>query len=160
MIEGLERFSIFQGLTEEELAALRKLCQVGRVKKGELIFQAGEPATSLFLVGAGKVELHFKVTYYNATVEISLETKVPGEFFGWSAVTHPYRYTLSAYAAEDSELLQIKRADIESLCEANNHLGYIFMKNTTRIIGQRFHTVQEALAKEIQEGLKRKDSLA
>lgn len=160
MIEGLERFSIFQGLAAEELHAIRKLCQLAKVKKGEKIFQAGEPATALFLVSAGKIELRFKLSYYNARVEIPLETKVQGESFGWSAVTHPYKYTLSAYAAEDSELWQVKRADIESLCEANHHLGYLFMKNTTRIIGQRFHILQEALAKEIQDGLKRKDPLA
>ena len=160
MIEGLERFGIFQGLAAHELDAITKLCKIAQVKKGDQIFQASEQATTLFLVCAGKVELRFKVSYYNAAVEILLETKVKGESFGWSAVTHPYRYTLSAYAVEDSELLQIKRADIERLCEVNNHLGYLFMKNTTRIIGQRFQLLQEAFVKEIQEGLKSKDPLA
>lgn len=160
MIAGLERFGVFQGLAGDELLAVSKLCQAAKVKKGDKVFQAGDRATALFLVSAGKIELRFKLSYYNATVEIPLEIKVAGDSFGWSAVTHPYRYTLSAYAVEDSELLQIQRADIESLCEANHHLGYLFMRNTTRIIGERFHRLQEALAREIQEGLKRKDALA
>ena len=160
VIEGLERFGIFQDLPPAELQAIAKLCQIAKVKKGEQVFQAGDEATSLFLVRAGKIELRFKVSYYNAAVEIPLESKTEGESFGWSAVTHPYRYTLAAYAVEDSELLQIKRTEIGSLCEANRQLGYLFMKNITRIIGQRFHLLQEALAKEIQEGLKRKDPLA
>lgn len=160
MIEGIERFAIFQGLTADELRTVTEFCQMAKVKKGETIFRAGEPAGVFFLVRAGKIELRFKLSYYNATVEIPLETKVAGESLGWSAVTHPYQYMLSAYAVEESELLQIRRADIKSLCEANHHLGYLFMKNITRIIGERFHMLQGALAKEIQDGLKRKDSLA
>lgn len=156
----LARFAIFQDLTPEELEALAKLCKATKPKKGEKLFQTGEDATSLFLVCAGEVELRFKVIYYNATVEILLEKKTEGEVFGWSALTHPYKYTLSAYAAEDSELLQMKQADIKSLCEANNHLGYVFTKNLARIISQRFQTLQAALTKEIQEDLKQKDSLA
>ena len=35
-----------------------------------------------------------------------------------------------------------------------------FMKNTTRVIGQRLQVFQEALTKEIQDGLKRNDGLA
>lgn len=160
MIEGLERFGIFQGLAREELDAITKLCKLAKVKKGEQIFQAGEHASSLFLVCAGKIELRFKVLYYNATAEIRLDSKAEGEVFGWSAVIPPYKYTLSAYAAEDSNLLQIDQADIQSSCEANAHLGYIFMRNTARVIGERFQIAQEMLVKEIQDGLKHKDPLA
>jgi CRP-like cAMP-binding protein len=160
MRERLERFSIFRGLAPEELEAIRALCMSAKFKKGAQIFQVDEEANSLFLVCAGEIELRFNVVCYNATVEILLERKGPGEILGWSAVTYPYKYKLSAYAAEDSELLSIKQASIESLCEANNHLGYQFMKNTARIIAQRFQLAQEALTKEIQDGLRRKDSLA
>lgn len=160
MKEELERFGLFEGLTPQEFAAITRISKAAKFKKGERVFQVGDPATSLFLLCRGSIELRFKVTYYNATVEIPLERDAQGEVFGWSAVTHPHRYTLSAYAAEDSELLQITQEDIRNLCEANLHLGYVFMKNISQIIAQRLETIQAALTKEIQDELKQKDSLA
>ncbi|OFV83711.1 MAG: hypothetical protein A3D93_00510 [Acidobacteria bacterium RIFCSPHIGHO2_12_FULL_67_30] len=160
MIEGLEKFSIFQGLEPQELDVIAKLCKRSKLTKGETIFQIGEPAHSLFLVCGGKIELRFNVTSHNATAEIPLDIKVPGDAFGWSAIIPPYKYTLSAYATEDSDLLQIDRDDIQSFCEANTHLGYKFMKNTARVIGERFEASQEMLVKEIQHSLKHNDSLA
>lgn len=159
-MQGLDGFAIFQGLGREELDAISSLCRATKVKRGERIFQAGEQASSLFLVCAGKIEIRFKVVCANAVVELLLETITSGEAFGWSAVTPPYKYTLSAYAAEDSDLLQVDQAEIHSLCEANLHLGYTFMKNVGRIIGERFQAGQQMLIKEIQDGLKRKDPLA
>lgn len=160
MIEGLEKFSILQGLGPEELDVIAKFCKRSKVSKGETVFQIGEPADSLFLVCGGKIELRFNVIYHNTTAEICLDIKVQGDAFGWSAIIPPYKYTLSAYATEDSELLQIGRDDIQNSCEANTHLGYMFMRNTARVIGQRFEGSQEMLVKEIQHGLKHNDSLA
>jgi CRP-like cAMP-binding protein len=160
MISQLRSFSLFQDLTQDELEAVTELCKLTRVEKGERIFQAGAEARSLFLLSAGEVDLRFDVVCYNAPVEILLERKGPGEVLGWSAVTYPYQYTLSAYAREDSELLEIKQADIEGLCGANHHFGYIFMKNTALIIAQRFQLAQQALTKEIQESLRHRDPFA
>lgn len=160
MIQELERFAVFQGLAPEELDAISKLCRTATVKEGERIFQAGEPASSLFLVCAGKIELRFKVVYSNAVVELVLETITGGQAVGWSALAPPHKYTLSAYAAEDCDLMQVDQAEISRLCEANLHLGYTFMKNIARIIGERVHAGQQLLVREIQDGLKRKDPLA
>lgn len=160
MIEALGEFRIFQSLEPEELDAIAKLCKTAQVKRGEQIFQAGEPARSLFLVWTGKIELRFKVVYSNAAVEIPLDSKAAGEFFGWSALIPPYRYTLSAYVVEESELLRIDQADIQRSCEANTHLGYKLMKNIAQVIGQRFQIAEQMLVKEVQDGLRHKDPLA
>ena len=160
MIAALEKFAIFQGLAPEELDVIAKLCKLTKVKKGEQVFQAGEHARSLFLVSTGKIELRFKVVYSNATVEILLDSKTGGEFFGWSALIPPYKYTLSAYAAEESDLLQIDQADIDYSCEGNTHLGYKLVKNIARVIGQRFQIAEQMLVNEIQNGLRHKDPLA
>lgn len=160
MIQNLERFAILRGLGPEELDAISKLCRTAKFNQGDRIFEAGEQASSLFLVYAGKIELRFKVVYLNAAVELVLETITGGQTIGWSALAPPHKYTLSAYAAEDCDLMRVDQAEIHRLCETNLHLGYVFMKNVARIIGERFHAGQLLLVKEIQDGLKRKDPLA
>ena len=160
MIELLKKFDIFKGMDDDELQKIAEACKVEEFKKGAGVFKAQDPAESLFLVNKGKIELRFKVTYHSVSTEISLDKVSEGDAFGWSALTHPFRYTLSAFVAEDSELVQIKESDIKRICQDNNHLGYILMKNIAKVIGQRFSTIQGILIQEIQQSLKKKESLS
>jgi len=160
MFDGLEKFAIFEGLTAEELDAVGQHCEITTAKKGELIFKAGDPAHSLFLVRSGRTEVRFKVVYYAATVEISLDTIGAGEVCGWSAMIPPYSYTLTAYALDDAEFVQIKHTDLLDCCEGNTRLGYIVMKNIARIIGERYESARRILVGEVQSGLRQKDPLA
>jgi signal-transduction protein with cAMP-binding, CBS, and nucleotidyltransferase domain len=160
MIELLKKFNLFEGMEDKELQEIAETCKVQKFKKGDQVFRAGDSAESLFLVHKGKVELRFKVSYLNVSTEISLDTVSEGEALGWSALTHPFRYTLAAFVAEDSELVQLKESDIKRICQDNSHLGYILMNNIAKIIGQRFSTIQRMLIQEIQQSLKKKESLS
>ncbi len=147
-------------MEDEELQEIASSCSIKQFSKGEQVFRAGDPAKSLFLMSKGKVVLRFKATYHSASTEISLDQVSEGEAFGWSALTHPFRYTLSSYVAEDSELVEIKESDIKRICEENSHLGYVLMNNIAKIIGQRFSAIQAILIQEIQQDLKKKESLS
>lgn len=160
MKEQLTRFSIFRGLTDGELTTLGKMCRGVQFKAGEQIFQAEEDAKHLYLLLEGKAELRFHVVYYHASVEVTLEKASGDDILGWSALVPPYKYTLSAYAIEDCSLLQISQADIFGLCENDNHLCAVLKGNVAGIVGQRFHALQQMLIKEIQESLRKQDSLA
>lgn len=159
MIELLRKFSVFEGMENEELQKIAQACQVREFSKGAQVFRAGDPADSLFLVSKGKVVLRFKVTYHSISTEISLDKASQGDTFGWSALTDPFKYTLSAFTTEDSELVEIKESAIKRICEENSHLGYLLMSNIAKIIGQRFSTVQGILIQEIQRDLREKESL-
>jgi signal-transduction protein with cAMP-binding, CBS, and nucleotidyltransferase domain len=159
MIELLKKFNVFEGMEDGELQEIAKACSLKQFSKGAQVFRAGDPAESLFLVNKGKVELRFKATYHSVSTEISLDKVSPGDAFGWSALTYPFKYTLSAYVAEDSELVELKESDIRGICRDNAHLGYTLMNNVAKIIGQRFSTIQAILIQEIQQDLKKRESL-
>lgn len=160
MVDKLEGATILEGLTPEESEVILQRCGLTTVKRGDEVFRAGAPARSLLLVRSGRIELRFKAVFHNATVEIPLDTVAPGEVCGWSALVPPHRYTLSAYATEDSELLRIEQQDLRECCEANVRLGYIVMRNVARIIGERYELARQMLIGEIQSGLRQKDPLA
>lgn len=160
MIELLKEAKLFEGLLKEELEAIQKLCEACTSKKGSQVFKAGESADYLFVVVEGEIELRFEVVYSNAAVEIPLDKKRKGEAFGWSALIEPHKYTLSAVAAKDCELLRLRGRDIEKLCGESNHLGYVMMNNFAKLIGMRFSVLEKALIAEIQRSLKVKDPLA
>ena len=158
MIDLLKQSSLFEGLNAAELQQIANVAQFLKVNKGDRIFEAGSPAEFLFVVGAGEIDLRFKVTYYNAVADISLDTKSHGEAFGWSALIGPHRYTLSAIALADSALLKMNQTDIKRLCEANNHLGYVLMRNLAKMVGDRFTRVENVLIRQAQESLTRKET--
>lgn len=160
MLEQLKKFDIFSGMDENDLQKIAGICVVEKLPKGVQVFKTGDPAEYLFMVNKGKIELRFNISYHNMSTEISLDEVFEGNTFGWSALTHPFRYTLSAFTAEDSELVQIKESDIKKICQENNRLGYILMNNIAKIIGQRFSAIQGILIQEIQQSLKQKERLS
>ena len=145
-------------MSPESTDTILQRCQISTVKKGEKIIEAGDSAYSLFLVRSGRIELRFKVVYFNASVEVPLDIVGPGEVCGWSALFPPNSYTLTAYATEESELLQIKQTDLQACCDTNTRLGYIVMKNIARIISDRYEIARQMLAGEIQRNLEKKEN--
>ncbi|MDH3456459.1 MAG: cyclic nucleotide-binding domain-containing protein [Gemmatimonadota bacterium] len=160
MIHGLEAFPVFGGLTPEQLDVLGHHCEMVTVKQGETVFTAGDPATHLVFVRSGRVELRFQVEYAGATDEFPLDTVGSHGACGWSAMIPPHRYTLGGYAVQDSELVRIKRSDLEECCEADLQLGYLVMKNIARLVGERYELARRILLSEIKTNIRQRDPLA
>jgi len=157
MSVSLDEVSVFKDCAGQDLERLASVCEKITIKGGDRIFEAGRAAEYLYIVAEGCVELRFNVIHYNDVSQITLDRKCKGEAFGWSALTEPHEYTLSAFAAKDSELLRIKGTDIERLCRESQNLGYAVMKNIAHIIGQRFALIQKILIDVIQQSLNAKE---
>lgn len=157
MHQMLKEHRLFKECTDQELGEIDNICQKITFKENEIIFKAKGSAKYLYLISEGAVELLFEVKYYNASQNITLDRKTKGDVFGWSALTKPNIYTLSARAAQNSDLLRINEKDINELCAKNDHLGYILMKNISEIIGERFELIQKILIYEVQQNLKDKE---
>ena len=157
MLQILKESRLFNKCTAQELHEIVTICHTISIKSGEIIFNAKSPAEYLYIVNAGAVEIHFTVKYYNASQKITLEQKNRGDIFGWSALTNPHIYTLSAIAVQNSELIRLDSKDIKELCKANDHLGYVVMNSIAEIIGERFQIVQKMMIEEVQQNLKQKE---
>jgi signal-transduction protein with cAMP-binding, CBS, and nucleotidyltransferase domain len=157
MVELLKEAKIFKNCSNQELNDISNICETISVNEGEQVLEAKSPADHLYVIADGCIELRFTVTHYFSSQEITLDRKVKGEAFGWSALTEPHLYTLAAWAVKDSKLLRLKADDIKSLCSKNHHLGYILMRNIAEIIGGRFDLVQKILIDTIQQDLKEKE---
>ena len=158
MIELLKEARLFKECTDKELKDIADICHKITFRDGEYIFSADTPAEFLYIVQDGAIDLRFLVTHYAASREITMDRKFRAEAFGWSALTEPHVYTLSALAANDTELLRINEKDMMVLCKENSHLGYVLMKMTAEIIGERFDLVQKLLIDVIQKNLNEKEN--
>lgn len=56
-VDALSRSPVFDLLSQAELSSLAELCRTVRWSAGEVVFRAGDPGASMFVLTAGEVEV-------------------------------------------------------------------------------------------------------
>ena len=154
----LRRAAIFEELQDTEVARLLAVARAQQCRKGECLFLLGDHADRLYVVLSGKVELAFPLSFGGVVRDVPVEAKTPGSVLGWSALVKPHRFTLSARAAETSELAAFLRQDLLRVFEAEPRVGYVVMRHIAEVIGRRLLQVEALWARELQRAVT--DSLA
>ena len=150
IINSLKVSSLFQGLKDDELNLFTGLCRMLSAKKGERIFNEGQPARNLYLVVSGRVALDMKLDRPDGSVTpvITVSSLGPGEAFGWSAMVEPQVFTLSAEAVENSELISVDGNELNVILNRYKETGYQVMFNVAKLLAQRLSETREAFVYE------------
>lgn len=154
----LRRAAIFGELQDAEAARLLAVARSREYHKGECLFLLGDHADRLYIVLTGRVELTFPLSFGGTVREVSVESKTPGSVLGWSALVKPHRFTLSARAAETSELATFSRTDLQRVFAAEPRIGWVVIQHIAEVVGRRLLQVQALWARELQRVVT--DSLA
>ena len=104
----------FEFLDEQDRATLASLVNMVSFKRGTLIFHAGDPGDSMYILRSGEVEVFFKDTTGNRIV---LETCHTGAFFGDISLLDQGPRTASVIATDDVEAIRIDRSDLNAFLE-------------------------------------------
>jgi len=144
---------IFKGLKKDELNRFDKLYKKIEYADDSQILQAGDKANTLFIVSSGKVKLKFTIALLNEPIDLTIDIMNKGDFFGWSSFAKPYKYTASAYAFGNTELIQFQSEDINKICDESDHIGRIIMNNITTIVSERFSRLEGLLRHIVQTGV-------
>ncbi len=150
----LSTAEIFAGLQPEDVERLVAVACPRKCAKGECLFLLGDPADRLFVVVSGRIDLTFPLEVGGQVRDVPVESKTPGTALGWSALVKPYRFTLSAWAAENSELAAFRRESLLSVFEAHPRVGYTVMRRVAETIGRRLLQVQALWVRELQRVVK------
>lgn len=144
----LRSVEIFQGLSDDELGKVRRVCDEVTLDKEGVVFKENERADFLYTLVDGSVSLRYKLPSRKSGEESSVATIPPGSTFGWSGLHPSQKYTLTAYCTEENcTAIKIRAADLQVLLEEDNSIGYKVMKNVSKLIGDRFHALQEQVTK-------------
>lgn len=154
----LRNASLLGELADVEVERLIEVARLRQCRKGECLFLLGDHADRLYVVLTGSIELSFPLSFAGSVRDIPVELKRPGSALGWSALVKPHRFTLSARAAEGSELASFLRQDLLRVFEAEPRIGCVFMRHVAEVIGRRLLQVQALWARELQRAVT--DSLA
>jgi len=111
LLAGIEFFAL---LKEDDRQALANVVDSVTLAAGEVLFNAGEPGESLFVVRSGSIELFIKDTVGQ---KIVLTISEAGDLFGELSLLDSGPRTATAVALSETELLVLDRDDLLLLFE-------------------------------------------
>lgn len=142
--EIIESFSDFEDLQENEIKALATLAAEERYKPGEFIFHEGNPATNLYLLLEGRIEMMMD-TNAEGTQRAMVMTVGPGEIFGWSSLVEPYQMTASARCATSVRVVSITASGVRALMTMSCSMGHRLMQKACQTASGRLRATRMQL---------------
>ena len=141
---------LLAGLTDDQAEEVAALGSGKTLAAGEVLFDLGDAAGSLFVLEAGRVALSLPMKVQGTEKDVLIEERIPGEAFGWSALVPPHRFTLKASASMESEVLMLPRAALLDHFAARPEVGYAVTRDVATIVGQRLQVLQAMWLREMQ----------
>jgi CRP-like cAMP-binding protein len=141
----LKKVSTFEGVSEEGLAKLARICREIGKKAGEAVIKEGEQGDCVYIIEEGQVEITMSITMMaaawedkNEAVDKVLVKLGPGALFGEMAFIfdHDVR-SATIVALADTMLLSITSADFQAFAREAQSDAYRIVVNIARIIAQR-----------------------
>lgn len=153
-------YELLKGLTPGEAEQVLALGSRMTVPSGGSLFRLGDAAGCLFLIQRGRIRLSFPMLLRGQHEDVVFEEKVPGETVGWSAMVPPYRFTLSAMAPLETEVIALPRDALSTFFEAAPEIGHQVGFNLVTLVGQRLQLVQTMWMREIQRTVELRSAAA
>lgn len=124
----LQGIDLFEGLSDDELAKVARICTEKRFSKGQIITQEGAEGDELYIITQGFVEIVLGGRSASAArVVVNLGE---GQIIGEMALLDQGPRSATVRAASDPTVVQaIPRQDFDNLCQEDTRLGYIVMRN-------------------------------
>jgi len=135
MIESLPYIPLFQDLDPAQADLLKPLCEQFFCPADTVIFEQGAPATHLYLLIKGEVEIRYKP--YDGP-PITLTHLREGDVFGWSAVVGSPYYTSSIISETQIESIRIQGNQLLKLFRDAPETGKIVMDRLARVVSPRW----------------------
>jgi CRP-like cAMP-binding protein len=133
-LEALRKSDLFEGLSDDELAAIAKMAREEAYEVGRIIFKENDVAKDLYIVREGRVAILIDIGRGKQTV---IDTICRNGSFGWSAMVPPYTLTGTAKTMEKTRLIVITGQDLRELCRMSCGTCYTIMEKLATIISSR-----------------------
>ncbi len=126
LAESLKRARLFAGLTPDELERIAALCQTKTFRQGEQVLSEGESSRDLFIIGQGTVEVSVSAAGTPTPIVNLGVGQVVGEM---ALVDQGARSATVKALSDDTVLYAIPHDAFLALCEEDNHIGFVVMRN-------------------------------
>ena len=152
----LANIKMFDLLDEDDRVALAAVIDEKTVPAGDMLFQAGDPGDSLFIVREGQIELFIKDT---AGQKIVLHTAERGDMFGELAMLDAGSRTATALALTETELLVLDRDDLIMLFTRIPDAALHMLASLTALTRKADELLRTRVARNVNEEMQVHSSL-
>ena len=142
-IEVLRSLPYFAGVSPDTLRAVAEFTQEREFKAGEALAREGDVARWLCILRAGQVDVIYRSQAHGGSI---VDTVVPGELLGWSALLPPHKITATIEGRENGRYVAIDAEGLRKLCEKDHTLGFGLMTWVAQEIRNRLQGVSVQLA--------------
>ena len=135
----LDKTDLFGALPPELLGQLRDRTAMERLRRGDVIFEKGDPATSLYIVFSGRVAISARAGDGRESV---ISVLGPGALFGEMSLFDGGRRSADARALTTVHLISVDFDDVRDVLRARPEVLWAVV----RILARRLRATDEALA--------------
>jgi len=122
----LKRVQLFASLKSDELEQLAAIAHEQKVAAGEIVITQNTTGNEMYIVAKGSVEVYIQGLDDARSLVVLGKGQVIGEM---ALIDQGYRSASVRTTREGATLYLIESKDFYSLCEENNHIGFIVMRN-------------------------------
>ena len=133
-IQLLKKGYLFEQLSPDELEQVAAVVKTRDIIAGDYVFDEGAPASSLFIIKHGSVEILKKGAGGD---EHSVTQLSAGSHFGEMAFVDHAKRAAAAQAKENVKLLEIAYADLERVISSNPAIGAKVFRSLAAILCRR-----------------------
>lgn len=148
----LARVPYFRALPVLELRRLAARCSGRTLRRGELLFEEGQPCRGLFVVAAGSVEV--RQTSLRGREQV-FHSEGPGATLGEVPLLDGGGYLASAVALEPARVLLLPRADLLDLCRRRPQVALAMLEAMAHRVRRFAGLVSDLAFRPIPERLAR-----
>jgi len=141
---------LLQGLPRDQADRVLALGSRIFLNSGAELFHMGQEAERLYLITRGHIKLTLPMQVRGQEGNVLVEERTSGQTVGWSALIPPHRFTLTATAAIDSEVLAIGRDALRGCFSASPETAAAVAMNLATVIGGRLQVFQAMWVREMQ----------
>jgi len=122
----LKRVHLFRGLDESELDEIAAISQKMVLQSGELVIEQNTTGNEMYIISEGSVDVFIKGLDDERGLVMLGKGQVVGEM---ALIDQGYRSASVRTTDEGATLYLIEGEAFIDLCNRNNHIGFVVMRN-------------------------------
>ncbi|HZP67377.1 MAG TPA: DUF1003 domain-containing protein [Rudaea sp.] len=144
----LRSIPMFEGLADEDLAALSATLETRSFRAGSAIFNQGDAGNAMYIVASGDVNIYLPG---EDSRRISLKDIARGEYFGELALFDEKPRSACALATTDTVLLELKHGTLAQYLEKRPRAAMALLRTMSEHLRQTNTLLSARAAKNVDE---------
>ena len=149
MHDQIKAAELFSGLNADRVQRLAAIGKAVSLRRGEYLFALGDDAQFVSVVTGGLVDLCCPISVAGAVRDIAVDSVGPGKTVGWSALVKPFCFTLSARAAQASEVITFAQPELLRVFAGDPEIERVVLGRVCELMADRLTMFQALWMREL-----------